>query len=769
MDSAHSSSHFESHYAHHQSQPAGQQQQWPAPPHLPHLLQPAHTSSPYSSPATPSSQLAEQQYNVNGYFHHTQPPLPDGTGLERTSSSLSLNLSSLSVTSPTNLSPINNPSSHASSASTLSPITPLSPTSANTTPQQHAFPPHHNPAQHAHGHPQSHRHVPTFAYAPADHAAGGVRYDHGHYDTQYEITGTGGGAAGGGGGRRPTTSSRSSSSSEKSVPRKRSFTSATPLAVSMEEHLYENGSAPMDLSTPASYDEVDMGYAGMDSQGSPVDGSSSSGEHDDQFKPLDSHMSSSAGNMPGMPHGSVNILGKATGTNNFVTKLYQMINDPKSAHFISWTELGTSFVVSNVGEFSRSILGSHFKHNNFSSFVRQLNMYGFHKINRIQGGRQTPRAQRTSTDAQTWEFSHHKFLRGRPDLLDEIKRKALEPDPSIKHRVELPGEVAAQLNQMREQNRRVVKALDAERAKVERLTSVTKTVFDFLSKVYPGSLPSFPADLLDTVENPPIFVTSPSAPHPHASHFGGPSSMTLGNPSLHSLHSLSPTSSPTATDFPSHPHSHSHSQSHSLSRPHSLQHIPYEHVYGHGHGVSTARYETALSTPLPPSPGPMDALTAPDGSHGPTSGADQGRAKRQRTAPTPPSSATGEHAHSHAQTGTGAGGNSTGKRLARARSDSAPLGYGLGQPWGHGGRPRSGSGLAPVRSARRDDGLLVGGIGLGIGIGIGSVGSGSRGSALGGAPGAGGVSAAAPVVDGGVGGGNANGSPAKTPPAQQQQ
>lgn len=43
-----------------------------------------------------------------------------------------------------------------------------------------------------------------------------------------------------------------------------------------------------------------------------------------------------------------------------------MINDPKSAHFIAWTELGTSFVVSNVGEFSRSILGSHFKHNNVS-------------------------------------------------------------------------------------------------------------------------------------------------------------------------------------------------------------------------------------------------------------------------------------------------------------------------------------------------------------------------------------------------------------------
>jgi hypothetical protein len=99
---------------------------------------------------------------------------------------------------------------------------------------------------------------------------------------------------------------------------------------------------------------------------------------------------------------------------------------------------------------------------------------------------QTPRAQRTSTDAQTWEFSHHKFLRARPDLLEEIKRKALEPDPSIKHRVELPGEVAAQLAQMREDNRRVVNALAIEKAKTERLTILTKALYDAFEKNFPG-------------------------------------------------------------------------------------------------------------------------------------------------------------------------------------------------------------------------------------------------------------------------------------------
>ncbi|KAJ3472954.1 hypothetical protein NLI96_g13189 [Meripilus lineatus] len=226
------------------------------------------------------------------------------------------------------------------------------------------------------------------------------------------------------------------------------------------------------------YDEVDMAYNGLDAENSPIDDSVSGGEQDDQLKPLEGTMSPPV-SVPMAP--AVSVLGKPLGTNNFVTKLYQMINDPKSAQFISWTELGTSFVVSNVGEFSRTILGSHFKHNNFSSFVRQLNMYGFHKINR------TPRAQRTSADVQTWEFSHHKFLRGRPDLLEEIKRKALEPDPSLKHRVELPGEVAAQLTQMRDENRRLILAVNSERSKVDRLTNVTKALYDVVSKVYPGS------------------------------------------------------------------------------------------------------------------------------------------------------------------------------------------------------------------------------------------------------------------------------------------
>ncbi|KAJ2763593.1 hypothetical protein IWQ57_005521, partial [Coemansia nantahalensis] len=108
--------------------------------------------------------------------------------------------------------------------------------------------------------------------------------------------------------------------------------------------------------------------------------------------------------------------------NTFVSKLHEMVNDSQYQYLISWNFSGTSFIVCNIMEFSRELLPKHFKHNNFSSFVRQLNMYGFHKVNK------SPRGHRTMAENQIWEFSHPKFVRDRPDLLDQIKRKTMESE-----------------------------------------------------------------------------------------------------------------------------------------------------------------------------------------------------------------------------------------------------------------------------------------------------------------------------------------------------
>eukprot|EP00035_Acanthoeca_spectabilis_P020634 m.433867 g.433867 ORF g.433867 m.433867 type:complete len:306 (-) comp17635_c0_seq1:3056-3973(-) len=105
-------------------------------------------------------------------------------------------------------------------------------------------------------------------------------------------------------------------------------------------------------------------------------------------------------------------------TSQFLPSLYQMCNNDDTTHrtCINWSDDHKSFWVSNIETFSRMILPMYFKHNNYASFVRQLNMYGFHRSTE-------PRGKAVPGAAMVEHFTHPYFVKGRDDLLQNIHRK----------------------------------------------------------------------------------------------------------------------------------------------------------------------------------------------------------------------------------------------------------------------------------------------------------------------------------------------------------
>ncbi|KAI3760638.1 hypothetical protein L1987_51036 [Smallanthus sonchifolius] len=90
----------------------------------------------------------------------------------------------------------------------------------------------------------------------------------------------------------------------------------------------------------------------------------------------------------------------------FLLKTYMLVDDPATDSVVSWNSDGTGFVVWQPAEFARDLLPTLFKHSNFSSFVRQLNTYGFRKV-----------------ATSRWEFSNDRFHKGRKEVLCQIRRR----------------------------------------------------------------------------------------------------------------------------------------------------------------------------------------------------------------------------------------------------------------------------------------------------------------------------------------------------------
>lgn len=100
----------------------------------------------------------------------------------------------------------------------------------------------------------------------------------------------------------------------------------------------------------------------------------------------------------------------------FPKKLYKMLSDGEESgvgsEALKWNDQGDAFVIVDSTTFARTLLSKYFRSDKFSSFKRQLNTYGFKRINSYGFQR------------NEYVYQHHQFHRDHPELLDQIERRA---------------------------------------------------------------------------------------------------------------------------------------------------------------------------------------------------------------------------------------------------------------------------------------------------------------------------------------------------------
>jgi len=108
---------------------------------------------------------------------------------------------------------------------------------------------------------------------------------------------------------------------------------------------------------------------------------------------------------------------KCSNPKRFPELLQMLLKDNNYPHIISWSEDGRGFRIQNRIDFEKYILPSHFDAIKFRSFQRQLNIYGFIRLDK---------------GTKRYTYGHKSFARDKHNNL--IERKPIKGKTSVSNR-----------------------------------------------------------------------------------------------------------------------------------------------------------------------------------------------------------------------------------------------------------------------------------------------------------------------------------------------
>lgn len=144
-----------------------------------------------------------------------------------------------------------------------------------------------------------------------------------------------------------------------------------------------------------------------------------------------------------------NLLPNTTNPSTFPAKLWYLVNNP-AYESIQWDSQGEVIMIKS-GLFEREILSPGivpsnnictFKTTNYSSFVRQLNLYGFKKAN-------LDNIQQALADSQLYKcFYNPNFKRNHPELIVNLRRLTADRKAKLQTGVDLSCQLLKQCRRL---------------------------------------------------------------------------------------------------------------------------------------------------------------------------------------------------------------------------------------------------------------------------------------------------------------------------------